>query len=75
MTTQPPVMTAENLWQLPAEGGRYELVRGTLQRMAPVGSDQGAIVMNIAGPLLCELFLKTTAVSSPSCTRESSLAQ
>jgi Uma2 family endonuclease len=44
-------MTAEDLWQLPPDGWRYELVRGALHQMAPAGSDHGTIVMNIAGPL------------------------
>ncbi len=51
MTTQTPVMTADDLSQLPADGWRYELVRGALHRMAPAGSDHGTIAMNIAGPL------------------------
>jgi hypothetical protein len=51
MTTHPPVMTAEHLRQLSVDGWRDELVRGTLRWMAPAGSDHGAIVMNIPGPL------------------------
>jgi Uma2 family endonuclease len=44
-------MTADDLLHLPDDGFRYELVRGYLQKMAPAGSNHGAIAMNLAGPL------------------------
>ena len=51
MATETQAMTAAELAHLPADGWRYELVRGALHRMAPAGSDHGTIAMNIAGPL------------------------
>lgn len=45
------LMTAQELWEMPDDGFRYELVRGELHRMAPAGSEHGASIMNLAAPL------------------------
>ena len=44
-------MTAEELFHLPGDGGRYALVKGELQRMTPAGFEHGVVVMNVAVPL------------------------
>ena len=43
--------TASELFEMPDDGFRYELVRGELRRMSPSGSEHGAIVVNITGLL------------------------
>jgi Uma2 family endonuclease len=44
-TTQ--LLTAEDLWNLPAHGGRRELVRGEMRDMAPAGSDHGYVTVRL----------------------------
>ncbi|HLV80627.1 MAG TPA: Uma2 family endonuclease [Chthonomonadaceae bacterium] len=39
--SSPKLTTAEELEQLSAQGGRYELVRGTLQPMSPTSEEHG----------------------------------
>ena len=46
-TTTAPLMTAEELFQLPDDGCRYELVEGGLIRMPPAGGEHGAVTMNV----------------------------
>lgn len=48
-TTQ--LMTAEELFRMPDNGFRYELVRGELRRMSPAGPRHGRVVINITTPL------------------------
>lgn len=48
---QTKLMTADELFELPDDGFRYELVRGELKRMAPAGSEHGASTMNLGAPL------------------------
>jgi Uma2 family endonuclease len=50
-TTPASLMTAEELFQLPDDGYRYELVEGGLIRMPPAGAEYGDVTMN-AGFLL-----------------------
>ncbi|MBI3756420.1 MAG: Uma2 family endonuclease [Deltaproteobacteria bacterium] len=50
-TTTAPLMTAEELLQLPDDGYRYALVEGGLIRMPPAGGEHGDVTMN-AGFLL-----------------------
>lgn len=49
VTTQ--LMTAEELFRMPQDGFRYELVKGELKRMAPAGSEHGVFEMNLGSPL------------------------
>jgi Uma2 family endonuclease len=42
MTTDAKLMTADELFCLPNDGNRYELVRGELRTMPPGGMEQGA---------------------------------
>ncbi|MCY4120676.1 MAG: Uma2 family endonuclease [Acidobacteria bacterium] len=44
-------MTAEELFRLPDDNCRHELVRGELRRMAAAGFRHGAVIMNVAVPL------------------------
>ena len=44
-------VTADELFRMPDDGGRYALVRGELRRMTPAGFDHGAVIMNLAVPL------------------------
>jgi Uma2 family endonuclease len=43
MSTASGLMTAEELWRLPDDGTRRELVRGELRTMAPAGYEHGKI--------------------------------
>jgi len=49
--TQTQPITANELLQMPDDGFRYELVRGTLRRMAPAGHQHGRIAINLTTPL------------------------
>lgn len=42
------LLTAEDLWKIVADGSRYELSRGELVPMTPVGIPHSAIVVRIA---------------------------
>ena len=48
MTTETRLMTAEELWQLPDDGQRHELVEGVLITMAPPGGEHGNIAVLLA---------------------------
>jgi Uma2 family endonuclease len=43
--------TAEQLFGMPDDGFRHELIKGELKTMAPAGFDHGVIIMNLAVPL------------------------
>jgi Uma2 family endonuclease len=45
MTTETRLMTAEELWQLPDDGQRHELIEGVLTTMAPPGGEHGNIAV------------------------------
>jgi Uma2 family endonuclease len=47
MSTTPTLATADELFMLPDDGFRYELVKGEVRRMPPAGSEHGAIAVNI----------------------------
>jgi Uma2 family endonuclease len=51
MTTQAQPITARDLLLMPADGFRYELLRGELKKMAPAGHRHGRIVVNLTTPL------------------------
>ena len=57
MSTVTRPITAEELWEMPDDGFRYELVRGELRRMVPAGGEHGAIVVNLTAPL--KMHVKT----------------
>ena len=47
--TQP--VTADELFDMPDDGNRYELVKGELRMAPPPGEEHGKITMNLAAPL------------------------
>ena len=47
MTTTLQRSTANELFGMPDDGFRYELVKGELRKMSPSGSEHGAIIVNI----------------------------
>ncbi len=47
MSTTAQATTAEELFRLPDDGFRYELVKGELRKMAPAGSEHGAIIARL----------------------------
>jgi len=51
MSTTVQSMTAAALLRLPADGRRYELIRGELRQMAPAGPTHGRLAMRIAAHL------------------------
>ena len=51
MTLTGKQMTAEELWRLPDDGMRHELIYGELRTMAPSGSEHGWVALNIGGSL------------------------
>jgi Uma2 family endonuclease len=48
MGTTTTFTTADELFMMPDDGFRYELVRGEVRRMPPAGSEHGAVAINIA---------------------------
>jgi Uma2 family endonuclease len=46
-STKRRITTAEELFNMPDDGYRYELVRGELRKMAPTGSEHGDISADI----------------------------
>jgi Uma2 family endonuclease len=51
MSTTVQSMTAADLLRLPADGHRYELIRGELRQMAPAGPTHGRLAMRLAAHL------------------------
>lgn len=51
MSTTIKLTTAAELWEMPDDGFRYELVRGELRMMAPAGGEHGVVIINLAAPL------------------------
>jgi Uma2 family endonuclease len=49
--TQRRLMTADDLWRLPDDNLRHELVRGELRTMSPGGRRHGRVTMNVSTPL------------------------
>ena len=41
------LLTVDDLWRIVADGSRYELSHGELQRMTPIGIQHGAVVGNL----------------------------
>lgn len=50
MSVTNTLITADELLHMPSDGNRYELVKGELFRMAPAGSEHGALAANITLP-------------------------
>ena len=56
LTVTKPV-TADELWAMPDDGWRYELVTGELIRMSPTGQEHGILTFNLA--LLLGNYIKS----------------
>ena len=56
MTTTTELMTADELFLMPKDGCRYELVKGEMRKMSPAGSEHGAIIVNLT--LLLAQYVK-----------------
>lgn len=52
--------TASELFEMPDDGFRYELVKGELRQMSPSGCEHGAVVFNFS--LLLGAYLKANAL-------------
>jgi Uma2 family endonuclease len=52
MVSNPRLVTAEELLDMPADGYRYELVRGELRKIAPAGARHGRSAGKVARPLM-----------------------
>jgi len=52
------LMTADELYQLPNDGSRYELVRGELRTMSPTGIAHGRVAARICGSLIMYLEIR-----------------
>jgi Uma2 family endonuclease len=48
MTTTLQRSTANELFEMPDDGFRYELVKGELRKMSPAGGEHGAIIFNLS---------------------------
>jgi Uma2 family endonuclease len=79
------LLTADELFALPDDGFRHELIRGELQSMTPAGSEHGVITMRLAGRIfshvesrqLGEVFTAETGFklsSNPDTVRAPDLA-
>jgi Uma2 family endonuclease len=54
--------TASELFEMPDDGFRYELVKGELRKMSPTGWEHGVVVVNIT--LLLGQYVKTNKLGS-----------
>jgi Uma2 family endonuclease len=48
MSTTHTMATADELFMMPDDGFRYELVKGEVRRMPPAGSEHGAVAAHVA---------------------------
>ena len=51
MATEQRLLTAEDLFKLPDDGYRYELLDGELVKMAPPGGEHGLVLFDVTLPL------------------------
>lgn len=58
MSATVQIVTAEELFRMPDDGFRYELIKGELKKMSPAGSEHRAIIFNLS--LLLGQHLKAT---------------
>lgn len=56
MSTDLLLTTADELFEMPSDGFRYELVRGVLQKMSPAGGEHSEIALLIGSHL--KLFVR-----------------
>jgi len=62
MSTTTQLTTADELFMMPKDGFRYELVKGELRKMSPAGSEHGVIIMNLGAPLTLHVKAKQLGV-------------
>ena len=55
-------ITADQLFQMPDDGFRYELIRGELRKMKPAGFSHGKVVANMTIPLGADIRSKALGV-------------
>jgi Uma2 family endonuclease len=48
MSTTLQRLTADELFAMPKDGFRYELVKGELKKISPAGTEHGAIIFNLS---------------------------
>lgn len=53
------LMTADDLFKLPSDGMRHELVKGELRTMPPAGFEHGAIISSLHGRLFAHVSTKS----------------
>jgi len=58
MTMTRTSMTADDLWRMPDDGQRHELIRGELTMMTPAGGGHGEIAMRVAFALMTHVKAK-----------------
>ena len=47
MSTTTPIVTADELLQMPDDGYRYELINGELKKMSPAGFEHGVVIVRL----------------------------
>ncbi|HEY0406415.1 MAG TPA: Uma2 family endonuclease [Pyrinomonadaceae bacterium] len=52
MSTTTQTMTADELFMLPDEDHRYDLIKGELRKMSPAGAEHGALAARLTGALM-----------------------
>jgi Uma2 family endonuclease len=62
MATVARVITADDLFRMPADGMRHELIRGELTSMAPAGFEHGVVGGGLYGPLYQHVSLTKAGV-------------
>jgi Uma2 family endonuclease len=55
MAVRAPASTAEELWNLPDDGSRHELVEGELRVMVPHGAEHGRVAATVVGLLFAHV--------------------
>lgn len=55
MSTDLLITTADELFEMPSDGFRYELVRGALRKMSPAGGEHGEIALFLGGHLMAHV--------------------
>jgi Uma2 family endonuclease len=55
MAVRAPASTAEDLWDLPHDGFRHELVEGELRMMVPPGAEHGRVAATVVGLLFAHV--------------------
>ena len=58
------MLTADELLRLPADGWRYELVRGELRKMSPSGARHGRVAAEIVGSLIAHMKVKGVSLAA-----------